>query len=163
MPGEISLVCNFIFGSIRASLPTDKLDVDLTIRMVKDIYTYHKDHPTESPIFTPWSESVIPLPSLRQKIQAFKDDKKQNMTMPWDNSSTVQFSAPPKTPRNSGKCALGKIRTIWSNRNQRFNPIKTNRYNTMNTEMMDMNKIDIIKPTPRKACEHFGLTCSYCR
>ena len=26
-----------------------------------------------------------------------------------------------------------------------------------------MNKIDIIKPTPRKVCEHFGLTCSYCR
>ena len=33
----------------------------------------------------------------------------------------------------------------------------------MNTEMMDMNKIDIIKPTQRKACEQFGLTCSYCR
>ena len=33
----------------------------------------------------------------------------------------------------------------------------------MNTEMMDMNKIDVIKLTPRKACEFFGLTCSYCR
>ena len=42
-------------------------------------------------------------------------------------------------------------------------PLKTNRYNTMNTEMIDMNKIDIIKPTPRKACGQFGLTCSYCR
>ena len=29
--------------------------------------------------------------------------------------------------------------------------------------MMDMNKIDIIKPTPRKACEHFGLACSHSR
>ena len=26
-----------------------------------------------------------------------------------------------------------------------------------------MNKIDIIKPTPNRACEHFGLTCLYCR
>ena len=33
----------------------------------------------------------------------------------------------------------------------------------MNTEKMDMNKIDIIKPTPRRACECFSLTCSYCR
>ena len=33
----------------------------------------------------------------------------------------------------------------------------------MNTERTDMNKIDIIKPTPGKACEHFDLTCSYCR
>ena len=33
----------------------------------------------------------------------------------------------------------------------------------MDTKMMDLNKIDIIKPTLRKACECFGLTCSYCR
>ena len=33
----------------------------------------------------------------------------------------------------------------------------------MNTEMIDMNKIDIFKPTPRKVCECFGLPCSYCR
>ena len=83
--------------------------------------------------------------------------------MPWNNGGTVQFSAPPKTPINLRKHALGKIRTRWSNRNHRFNPMKTNRYNTMNTETMDMNKIDIIKPTPRKACECFGLTFSYCR
>ena len=29
--------------------------------------------------------------------------------------------------------------------------------------MTDMNKIDIIKPTPSKACEHYGLSCSYCK
>ena len=75
----------------------------------------------------------------------------------------VQFSTPPKMPRNSRKCAIGKIRTRWSNRNQRFNPIKTNRYKTMDTKMTDMNKIDIIKPTARRVCECFGLTCSYCR
>ena len=28
---------------------------------------------------------------------------------------------------------------------------------------MDMNKIDIVQPTPRKACECFGATCSYCK
>ena len=83
--------------------------------------------------------------------------------MPWNNGSTLKFSPPPKTPRNFRKFALGKIRTKWSKRNHRFNPIKTNRYNTMNTKMMDMNKIDIIKTTPRKACECFSLTCSYCR
>ena len=85
------------------------------------------------------------------------------MTMPWNNGGTVQFSAPPKTPRNLRTCALGKIKTKWSNRNHRFNPIKTNSYNTMNTEMTDMNKIDIIKPTPKREYECSGLTCSYCR
>ena len=85
------------------------------------------------------------------------------MTIPWDYCSTVQFSTPPKTSRNLRKCAIGKIRTRWSKRNHWFNPIKTNRYNTMGAKTMDMNKIDIIKPTPRKACKCYGPTCSYCR
>ena len=33
----------------------------------------------------------------------------------------------------------------------------------MDTKTTDMNKIDIIKPTPQKACEGFGLYCSYCK
>ena len=80
------------------------------------------------------------------------------MTTPWNNGTTFQFSAPLKIPRN-----LRKMRTRWSNRYHRFNPIKTNRYNTMSREMVDMNKIDIIKPTPKRACECLCPTCSYCR
>ena len=75
MAREISPVCDFIFGSIRTSLLTEMVGVDLTIRMVKGIYMYCKDHTTELTIFTLWSTSVIPFPLLRQKIQAFKDNK----------------------------------------------------------------------------------------
>ena len=64
MAREISPVCDFIFGFIRTSLLTDTVDVDLTVRMVKGIYTYQKDHTVESMIFTPWSKNVIPFPSL---------------------------------------------------------------------------------------------------
>ena len=42
MAREISPVCDFIFGSIRTNLLMDMVDVDLTIRMVKGIYTYQK-------------------------------------------------------------------------------------------------------------------------
>ena len=163
MAREISPVCNFIFCSIGTSLPTDTVNVDLAIKTAKGIYMYCKGCTIEPTIFTLWSKSVIPFPLLRPKLQAFKDDKKQNMTMPWNNGGTVQFSAPPKTPRNSRKCSLGKIRTRWSNRNHRFNPIKTNRYYAMNTETLDMNKIDIIKPTLKRLYELFSLTFSYCR
>ena len=65
MAREISPVCNFIFSSIRISLLTDTVDIDLR---VTGIYTYHKDNTMELTIFTPWSKSVIPFPSLRQKI-----------------------------------------------------------------------------------------------
>ena len=91
MAREISPVCDFIFGLIRTSLLTDMMDIDLTIRTVKGIYTYRKDHTAESTIFTLWSKKVIPFPSLRQKIQAHKHNKRQNTVMPWNNGNPVQF------------------------------------------------------------------------
>ena len=73
MAREISPVCNVIFRSICISLPTDMVDVELTVRMVKGIYTYRKDHMAKSMVFSPLSRTVIPFPSLCRKIQAFQD------------------------------------------------------------------------------------------
>ena len=72
MAREINPTCNLIFGSIHTCLLTDTVDVELTIRMVKGIYTYCKEHTTESTVFLSWSKTMIPFPSLRQKIQAYK-------------------------------------------------------------------------------------------
>ena len=33
----------------------------------------------------------------------------------------------------------------------------------LGTNMTDINKINIIRPIPQNACEHFGATCSFCR
>ena len=102
-------MCNFIFGSMYMCLLTDTVDVELTISKVKGIYTYCKDHTEESTIFSPWSKSVIPFPSVRQMIQAYKNDNKQ-VTMIWDNGIMPQFSAPQKpsqTPENMPQLKLG--------------------------------------------------------
>ena len=64
MAREINPMCNF-FGSMLTCLLTDMMDIELTIRMVKGIYTYHKDHTAESTIFSPWSKGMIPFPSFR--------------------------------------------------------------------------------------------------
>ena len=77
MAREISPVCNFIFRSIQTGLPMDTVDVELTVRMVKGIYTYRKDHTAESMVFLPWSRTIIPFLSLRRKIQAYQDENKQ--------------------------------------------------------------------------------------
>ena len=73
MAREINPVCNIIFSSIHACLLIDTVDVELTIRMVKGIYTYHKDHTTESMVFSPWSKTVIPFPSLRCQTSNYND------------------------------------------------------------------------------------------
>ena len=42
MACEISPICDFLFGSIRKNLATDTVDVELSVWMVKGIYTYRK-------------------------------------------------------------------------------------------------------------------------
>ena len=82
MATEISPICDFIFGSIWTGLPTDIVDVELMIRIVKGIYTYRKDHTAKSMVFLPWSRTIIPFPSLHKKIQAYQDENRQ--TSAWN-------------------------------------------------------------------------------
>ena len=86
MACEISPICDFLFGSLRITLPTDTVDVEMTVQMVKGIYTYRKDHTTESMIFTPWNKKVTPFLSLRCKIQAYKDEQRDKKVLQWGNS-----------------------------------------------------------------------------
>ena len=129
---------------MHTNLPADTVDVELIIRMVQEIYIYHKDHTTESTIFTPWSKSVTPFPSLRKKIKAFKEDGKGHLTPTWMPLVNT-LTKPPINPR---KCTSGKVITGWFNCNHHFNPIKTNQVNTLGTDLMDKNKINIIKCIP---------------
>ena len=74
-----------------------------------------------------------------------------------------QFSAPPKPHQSPRKHAPGKTRTRWSNCTHQFNPIRTNRYNTLDTKSSDMNKIDIVQPTlkePVNALTTHALTAN---
>ena len=138
------------------------IGVELTIRMVKGIYTYHKDHTVESTVFSPWSKSVIPFLSLRWKIQAFQDGNAKQTTT-WNSAMTPQFSAPPKPHWSTRKHTPGKTRTRWSNHNHCFNPIRTNRYNTLDTKPNDMNKLDIVQPSLKRACKCSDGSCTYCK
>ena len=162
MAREISPICDFMFNSLLTCLLMDTVDVVLTIRMVKVIYIYCKDHTVESTVLSLWSKSVIPFPSLRCKIQAFQDDSSKQ-TMTWHSSTMPQFFAPPRPHRSPRKCAPGKTRARWSNHNHWFNPFRTNRYNTHDTEPNDINKINIIQPTPNRGCEHTDGSCTYCK
>ena len=128
MAREISSVCNFIFSSIHMHLWTDMVDVELMIRTGKGIYTFRKDHTTESTVFSPWSRTVIPFPLVCRKMQSFQSESRQPMV--WDNNNAMPyFSAPPKPRHNPRKHVPGKTRTRWSNRRHSFNPIKTDRFN----------------------------------
>ena len=109
MAREISPMCDFIFSSICMSLPTDMVNVELTIRTVKGIYTYRKDHTAKSTVFSPWSRTITPFPLLCRKIQAFQSESRQ--TTAWDNNNAMPyFSIPPKPKHIPRKHAPGKTR-----------------------------------------------------
>ena len=107
MVREINPVYSFFFGFMHTNLLTDTVDVELTLRMVQGIYIYHKDHTAEMTIFTPWSKSVTLFPSLRNKIKAFKEESKGQMTLTWMASESTSVR-PLEIPR---KCTPGKVRT----------------------------------------------------
>ena len=127
-------------------IPTDTFDVELTIRTVKGIYTYRKDHAAESTVFSPWSRTIIPVPSLQRKIQAYQD-KKNKKTSAWNKVHAVPYFPTQHHPKH--RHTSEKTRTRWSNQRHRFNPIKTEHYNTQDREMTDFRKVDMIKPTPK--------------
>ena len=76
MACELKLSCNFLFGFFQCALPEDTMDIEVTGRTVKGIHTYRKDHTTESATCSPWSRWMKPFPSLRNKIEAFKEEKR---------------------------------------------------------------------------------------
>ena len=114
-------------------------------------------------IFTLWSKNVIQFPSLRQKIQAYQDNKRQTMTAPWNNRNILQFSALPKIERNPRKWTTGKIRSRWSGKYQ-FNPIKMRRPNTQHPGHTGVRIRQVWDKSPNtsKACNSFVLLCSCC-
>ena len=139
MVHEISPICNFLFGSIRTNLLTYLVDVELMVQMVKGIYTYRKDHTTESMTFIPWNKKVTPFPSLRHKIQPHQANQRNEKVLQWGN--TLRISAPPVTQTNPRKRTPGKIRARWSNK-ARYNPIKTKRPNTLDVPVTTMDMTD---------------------
>ena len=157
MAREISPICDFIFSSICTGLLMDTVDVELMVRMVKSIYTYRKVHTAVSMVFSPWSKTIIPFPSLRRKIQAYRDENNKQ-TSAWNQEHAVPYFNPQH--QTKCKCTSGKTRTRWSNWRKQFSLIKTEHYNTQNKETMDFREIDLIKPTPKWLCTrtHEGCT-----
>ena len=166
MAHEISPICDFHFGSLSTTLPTDTVDLELTAWMVKGIYTYRKDHTMKSTIFTPWSKKVTPFPYLRCKIQAYKDEQRDEKVLQWTISFLFPIHPVTKTTQtNPGKMASGKIRARWSIK-ARYKPMRPKRPNTLdlaltNTDMMGSNKVMVSLSV--KVCHRFGPMCQFCK
>ena len=145
MARKISPVCNFIFGSICTGLLTDTVDVELTIRTVKGIYMYRKDHMAKSTVFSPWSRTIIlfPLYARRSKHSRMTTGRCQHGT-----KAILHLTFPPK-PKPNIDIPQGRPGLDGLTRGIDLNPIKTEWYNMQDRHTIHFNKIDIIKPNPK--------------
>ena len=166
MVHQVSPICNFLFWSLRTTLPTDMEDAVLTVQMAKGIYTYRKYQTAESMTFIPCSKKVTPFPSLRCKIQAYKDEQGNEKVLQW----TISFQFPTfpvtqTTQTDPRKTTSSKIRAKWSFQ-ARYNPTKTKRPYTLdlpitNKDMTDSNKV--VVPLSVKVSNRFGPMCQFCK
>ena len=54
----------------------DTVDIKLTVRMVKGIYTYQKDHMAKSTVFSPWT-----LPFIGKEDTGISRTKQSGLSM----------------------------------------------------------------------------------
>ena len=72
---DLKLLCNFMFWYFQCTLPMDKINIEVTVRMVKGPHTFRKEHTSETTTCSPLSRQINPFPSLRKKIEAFEEEK----------------------------------------------------------------------------------------
>ena len=52
---------NFIYGFFQSNLPEDTIDMEVTVRTLKGMHTFRKDHVTQSSMCSLWGSCVKPL------------------------------------------------------------------------------------------------------
>ena len=80
----------------------------------------------------------------------------------WCDASILCPKKPTQNPENVPQAKLGSggVDITIGSTQLRLTDI---RYNTLNMNLTDMNKINIIQAVPKRACKHSGDTCSYCK
>ena len=107
MDCDLKPACDVLLGFLWCTLPTCTIDVELTIRTVQGIHMFQKDHTTKTATCSPWSRWMKPFSSLQKKIEAYKEEKKDENSPFCPNP--IQFmkkSLPTKRPReksNAGR------------------------------------------------------------
>ena len=177
MACELKSMCDFYFGFLRCS--QDIIDVEIMVRTIQGIYTFRKDHNTESSTCSPWSRQMQPFPSLCKKIKALEEEKKGERSLFHPNPNKFSKKpAPSNRSRHSAQRAgKSKVRRLDMSR---FAPPKAKRptnlwaplpssksamATTTTTTMTANSRVTTISPMMSsicKMCKRWGPPCPFC-
>ena len=104
--------CNFLYGFFKCNPLEDTMGVEVTLRTLKRIHNFRRDHATQSSMCSPWGSLVKPFPLLLRKMEAYMD-KRWSIVNPFspnqrypdrrDPSSFTKRAIPTKWSRNETK------------------------------------------------------------
>ena len=91
--------CKFVHEYFRCLLLEETVDVEVTVKVMKGIQTFRRDHTTQNISCKLWSTRLHPYPSLIKKMQAYLklEDKLGNQlhtSTYWLGKSTSLQKAP---------------------------------------------------------------------
>ena len=88
--------CSILYGVPSCQLPEDIIDVEFTVRTMKGISTYRRDHTTQASSCSLWSAWVKPFPSLIRKIENYLEERRniENFFHPSVYTPTGQLHPP---------------------------------------------------------------------
>ena len=91
--------CNFVHRYFRCLLPEETIDAAVTIKTMKGIHTFRRDHTTQIISCKPWSPRLCPYPSLVRRMQTYLVLKSQDASQPCSSSNqAVRPTSPWKAP-----------------------------------------------------------------
>ena len=67
--------CNFLYGFFHFNLLEDTIDVEITMKALKGIHTFRKDHSAQTLVCSPWGSHNESFPSLPRKMEAYMTER----------------------------------------------------------------------------------------
>ena len=87
--------CNFMYGYFWCQLLEDTIDVEVTVRTMRDIHSFRRDCSTQVISCKPWTPNHHPYPSLTKKMRTYLELKDQEADSAHPNPNYPEKSKMP--------------------------------------------------------------------
>ena len=108
MTCELRPAWDFLFSFFQSALLENTIDIAVTVRMIKGIHSYRKEHTSKQVICNPWSWQMKPFHLLRKKIEAFEGEKKDETST--FHSNSIKFTQKKAQSRDPGRGPTKEVR-----------------------------------------------------
>ena len=89
--------CNFLYGYFWCQLLEDTIDLEVTVRTMKGIHSFRRDHSTQIISCKPWTPNHCPYSSLTKKMRTYLELKDQAADSPYPSPNYPERTKMPSS------------------------------------------------------------------